>query len=75
VVKETEKAEDLLARGEQADVVVFGHTHEVALERRGEVLWVNPGECGGWLTGHSQVAILDTNTLDVEFIDLGQTER
>ena len=29
-----------------ADVVVFGHSHKYSEERRGYVLWLNPGSCG-----------------------------
>ena len=28
------------------DVVVFGHSHKYSEERRGDVLWLNPGSCG-----------------------------
>lgn len=28
------------------DVVVFGHSHQYAAERRGGVLYLNPGSCG-----------------------------
>lgn len=28
------------------DVVVFGHSHKYSEERRGNVLWLNPGSCG-----------------------------
>ena len=53
----------------QADVAVFGHTHKAVVEK-GRVLRLNPGECGGWLTGRCTVAILDTDTLDVKIVDL-----
>lgn len=29
-----------------ADVVVFGHSHRYSEERRGGMLWLNPGSCG-----------------------------
>ena len=29
-----------------ADVVVFGHSHKYSEERRGGMLWLNPGSCG-----------------------------
>jgi putative phosphoesterase len=53
----------------QADVAVFGHTHMVVVER-GKVLRLNPGECGGWLTGRCTIAILDAESLDVKVVDL-----
>lgn len=61
------------AAGSGADVVVFGHTHEMVVETpRGRSLPIglNPGECGGWLTGCFTAAILDTDTRQVKIIDL-----
>ena len=54
---------------EQVSVAVFGHTHKLLIEK-GKVLRLNPGECGGWLTGRCTVAILDTDGLNVRIIDL-----
>ncbi|MDP6380692.1 MAG: metallophosphoesterase [Phycisphaerae bacterium] len=56
--------EDLLA----SDIVVCGHTHRTNIETREECLWINPGECGGWLTRRSTVAILDTVTRETEVV-------
>jgi predicted phosphodiesterase len=33
-------------------------------------MYINPGECGGWLKGRSTVAILDTEKMQAEIIDL-----
>jgi len=52
-----------------ADAVVFGHTHEALIER-GQPLFINPGETGGWLTGRSTAALWDTATGEVEIIEL-----
>ncbi|MFH0962675.1 MAG: metallophosphoesterase [Planctomycetota bacterium] len=57
-----------------ADCVVFGHTHEPQI-RRGRPLVVNPGETGGWLTGRPQIAFLDTERMDVEFVSLLEERR
>jgi len=51
------------------DVIVSGHTHEVQVET-GPPLRLNPGECGGWLSGRCTVALLDTDTLAVEIKEL-----
>ena len=58
------------APAEGAEVVVFGHTHEATCEFRDGVLYLNPGECGGWLHGTSSVAILDTDTLTARVVAL-----
>jgi len=55
-----------------SDVIVVGHTH-VAEIRAGGALVVNPGECGGWLTGKATVATLDTETLEAKIIKVDET--
>jgi len=47
-----------------AELIVHAHTHEALIEREGEALIVNPGEVGGWLTGRSTVALVDTGTME-----------
>lgn len=51
-------------------VVLFGHTHEVLNETRGGVLYLNPGECCGWVTGRATVALLETDSLKAEICTL-----
>jgi len=56
-----------------ADVVVFGHTHEMIVQRAEGAerpMGINPGESGGWLTGSYTAALLDTDSLEVKIIDL-----
>lgn len=56
-----------------ADVVITGHTHQVVNDRvegRQPTLILNPGECCGWLTGVSTVAILDTDSLTARIMTL-----
>lgn len=31
---------------DDTDIVVFGHSHQPGIERRGSTLWVNPGSAG-----------------------------
>jgi putative phosphoesterase len=52
-----------------ADAVVVGHTHEPSVES-GDSLVINPGETGGWLTGRATVAVWDTQSGNVEIVDL-----
>lgn len=51
------------------DVVVYGHSHEILVDQ-GPPLTINPGETGGWLSGLSTVALLDTKTMEVEIKEL-----
>jgi putative phosphoesterase len=51
-------------------VVVHGHTHRREMRMRGDALILNPGEACGWLHGTPTAAILDLETLHVEFLEL-----
>ncbi|HSW44226.1 MAG TPA: metallophosphoesterase [Phycisphaerae bacterium] len=53
-----------------ADIVVTGHTHEIVNETRDRKLFLNPGECCGWVTGRGTVALLDTEHMTAEIIEV-----
>ena len=53
-----------------ADIIVTGHTHHAGSGARGGVFYVDPGECCGWLTGHCTVAIVDTDAMSAEIVEL-----
>ncbi len=55
---------------QQADVVVTGHTHEIVNVQREGRLFLNPGECCGWVSGRCTAAILDTESLSAEIIEV-----
>jgi putative phosphoesterase len=55
-----------LASSGNYDIVLFGHTHEVLVEKHGETLLLNPGETLGYLTGKASVAVIDTDTIDAQ---------
>ena len=54
----------------QFDLVVSGHTHRPIIEQVGRTLHVNPGECGGWVTGRSTIAIVDLEENTAKIIDI-----
>lgn len=54
---------------ENTDVIVFSHTHVPEI-KEGIPLYINPGECGGWLNGKNTVAVLDLETMHAEIVDL-----
>lgn len=60
---------DALVKSGFYDLVIYGHTHQIDI-REGRPLVINPGECGGWLTGRATVAIVETEDLSVRLIDL-----
>ena len=53
---------DALIASTRYDLIVYGHTHQVDV-RQGPPAVVNPGECGGWLTDVTTVAIMDLKTM------------
>jgi putative phosphoesterase len=55
---------------EGAELCIFGHTHQPEI-RRDDILTVNPGECGGWLSGRSSVALVTLGGLEAKIIELG----
>ncbi|MER3473195.1 MAG: YfcE family phosphodiesterase [Armatimonadota bacterium] len=59
-----------LSASNAIDVLVYGHTHHLDIRREGNVLVVNPGEVGGWLTGRSTVVVLDTQSLETKVVEL-----
>ncbi len=54
----------------RADIVITGHTHAVSVEREDNKLLLNPGEACGWVHGTCTVATLDTDSLEVDIIEL-----
>jgi putative phosphoesterase len=53
------------------DIIIYGHDHHASISESptGQLI-VNPGECGGWLTGKSTVAIWILPNNKVELIEL-----
>lgn len=60
---------DALMKSSHYDLIVYSHTHEIDV-RDGKPLVVNPGECGGWLTGRTTVAIVESEAMTVRLVDL-----
>ena len=55
---------------ESHDVLVSGHTHVAKTYRKGKTLVINPGAVCGYLTEKPTIAILDTESLNAETIEL-----
>ncbi|MBC7098173.1 metallophosphoesterase [Candidatus Bipolaricaulota bacterium] len=58
-----------LAASGKYDLLIYGHTHKQDL-RPGPPLILNPGECGGWLSGQASCAIVDLTTLKTELVPI-----
>ncbi len=52
------------------DVLLYGHTHRAVVEKSGDRLRINPGECCGWLTGKGTVGLLDLAAMEARIIEL-----
>ncbi len=55
---------------ERADIIITGHTHEVVNRFENGRLFLNAGECCGWVSGRCTVAILDTAGPSAEVCEL-----
>ena len=61
---------DALIASQKNDIIIYGHTHNPEIKTTGKTLIINPGECGGWLTGKSTIALLELPSKKVELIKL-----
>jgi len=67
----SQKTIDAIAKSGQYDIVLTGHTHNMVNKKyENGVLVVNPGEACGYLTGKSTFAIIDTDKMEAEIIEL-----
>jgi len=55
---------------EKADLIVCGHTHKPEIKESQGILIINPGECSGWLSNKSTVAILDLSSLSAKIFKI-----
>jgi hypothetical protein len=54
----------------RSELIISGHTHEVRVEQRDGRLFINPGECCGWVTGRATMAIVDLQSAEVEIVEV-----
>ena len=52
------------------DVIMYGHTHEIHIEKIGKSLVINPGEVFGYLSGNASLVVLDLDGLKTEVVKL-----
>jgi len=52
------------------DLILYGHTHELSIERINNRLVLNPGEVCGYLTGRKTAVVIDIDSLQYEVIEL-----
>ncbi|NHJ20882.1 MAG: metallophosphoesterase [Candidatus Lokiarchaeota archaeon] len=61
---------DALADSGNFDIILSGHTHNMVNTKQNGVLIVNPGELCGYLTDKSTFAIIDTESMKAEIIEI-----
>ncbi|MFW9882684.1 MAG: metallophosphoesterase family protein, partial [Candidatus Thorarchaeota archaeon] len=62
---------DALANSGSFDIILSGHTHYLSNKRlKNNILVINPGEVCGYLTGKATFAIIDTEKMESEIIEL-----
>lgn len=62
---------EALKQQQSFDLIIYGHDHTPAvIESSPGKFIVNPGECGGWLSGQCTIAIWDVANNQVELIAL-----
>lgn len=48
-----------VAASQRYDLLIYGHTHRPDVRQVGKTLVINPGEATDWITGSSQIVVLD----------------
>ncbi|TFG01852.1 MAG: metallophosphoesterase [Promethearchaeota archaeon] len=62
---------EALENSNKFDIILSGHTHTIVNKKNENgVLVVNPGEACGYLTGKATFAIIDTQKMEAEIIEL-----
>ncbi len=54
---------------EENDLILHGHTHRFRMEKIGETIIFNPGECAGFMKGKNQVGLVDLNEMSPKVIN------
>jgi putative phosphoesterase len=55
---------------EGAVIIIHGHSHQAEIKKSKKALLVNPGELGGWLYGRKTLALVDTDKLQAEIVNV-----
>ncbi|MEJ2252351.1 MAG: metallophosphoesterase [Candidatus Lokiarchaeota archaeon] len=66
-----ERVIDAIAKSGEFNIVIYGHTHNSVNKKLDNgVLIVNPGEACGYLSGNASFAIIDTETMEANIIQI-----
>ncbi len=61
---------DALIASQYYDLIVYGHNHQVDTRVVDKTIIINPGECCGWLSGSSTVAICELDEKKTKIVTL-----
>ena len=64
------KSIDAKKEAKRYDLIISGHTHKSEVRKEGKALLVNPGECCGYLSGKSTVALCELDSMKVTIHEL-----
>jgi len=64
---------EALGSSEALDVLIYGHTHNASITRKGRVLLINSGDASGYLSGKATIGILDTSTRECRLVELASS--
>jgi len=53
-----------------AEIILTGHTHRAAVDCQNGKLFVNPGECCGWVSGRCTIAVVDLSANRAEIVEI-----
>ena len=59
---------EFLTTHQDIDLVLHGHTHRYRYEKKGGVLFFNPGECAGMVKGKNSIGIINLENLNIKRI-------
>jgi hypothetical protein len=62
---------DNIIADKKPDLLVYGHTHEMAVDQIDGTVVVNPGEGCGYVKGKPTFAVVDLLTGTSEFMEIG----
>jgi len=60
---------ETLRQSKKYDLILYGHLHEIEVSEE-PTLVVNPGEVGGWLSGKSTLALWNTDSNEVQIVEI-----
>ena len=68
IFHEPDSIDEYLEFHKDVDLILHGHTHRYREEIKENVIWFNPGECAGLVSGKNALGIIDLNSLKIKRI-------